>query len=183
VEDQVRECKAWAEANGFVVADDLFFVDRGKSGRTDRRPCYMSMLQHVDDFDVLVVLEPSRLYRKLYKTLQFIAEEIIDLDKRLVFVAQDLDTGKDDRWKFLVPIMGCSTNCGPWRATPTSRRHIRGCMPKDWRGALGRSATTAFRSKAGRPRRANRDGSGKFSKKRRVGSDRFSTGLSTTTCR
>lgn len=106
VEDQVRECKAWAAANNVMVPDGMLFVDRGVTGRKTNRPGYQAMLDRLDDIDVVIVLETSRLHRKLYAVLKFIAEEVVDRNKRVVFVSQGIDTSKDDRYKYLLPILG-----------------------------------------------------------------------------
>lgn len=106
VEDQVRECRAWAAANNVTVAKDMIFIDRGKTGRMTRRPGYQAMLDRFEDIDVVIVLETSRLHRKLYEVLKFISEEIIDRHKRLVFTSQDIDTAKDDRYRTMLPILG-----------------------------------------------------------------------------
>ncbi len=106
VEDQIRECKAWAAANNVVIDDKMIFIDRGKTGRKTNRPGYQAMLDQLDDVDVVIVLETSRLHRKLYAVLKFIAEEIVDPEKRIVFVSQGIDTAKDDRYKTLLPILG-----------------------------------------------------------------------------
>lgn len=105
VEDQIRECKAWAAANNIVVTDDRIFIDRGISGKTSKRPGSQAMLDRMDEIDVVITVRTCRMFRNLRKTLNFIAENVLDTGKRIVFVSQDLDTAKDDRWRYLIPFL------------------------------------------------------------------------------
>ena len=84
----------------------MVFTDAGITARTERRPGYQAMLQKLEQVDAPVCFQTSRLHRKLLAGLRFIAEEIVDTKKRLVFVSQNIDTERDDRWRYLVPILG-----------------------------------------------------------------------------
>ncbi len=99
VDDQVRECQTWAEQNGYTVAPDLIFVDRGKSGRLRRRPSRLALQAALEkgSFDVLVVFATSRLERNDYRIQQFVQEEIVERRKRAVFVMSSVDTN-DPNW-------------------------------------------------------------------------------------
>ncbi|MFA9480299.1 recombinase family protein [Phycisphaerales bacterium AB-hyl4] len=109
VPDQVRECLAWAQANGITVAEDMIFRDEGISGRSDKRPGLEALITALEQnqVDVVIVLQTNRLYRKLYAILRFVAEQIVDCKKRLVFVSQAIDTDEDgERWEYLLPVLG-----------------------------------------------------------------------------
>jgi DNA invertase Pin-like site-specific DNA recombinase len=106
IEDQIRECKAWAAANNVVIPDGMIFIDRGVTGKKSKRVGMQAMLDRLDEIDVVITLRTCRLFRNLYKTLEFIAENILDRGKRVAFVSQDLDTAKDDKWRYFLPILG-----------------------------------------------------------------------------
>lgn len=108
VPDQVRECRDWAAANSVHVADEMIFTDSGVTGRTHRRAGLDKLIQALDQntIDVVIVLQTSRLFRKLYRTLWFVAEQIVDRRKRIVFITQNIDTAKDDRWQYMLPVLG-----------------------------------------------------------------------------
>ncbi|MFP4053561.1 MAG: recombinase family protein [Phycisphaerae bacterium] len=107
IDDQVRECRDWAEANGYSVPDDLVFVDRGKSGRLRRRPGRQAMHDALEDgqFGTLVVFATSRLERNDYRLKQFIQEEIVERGCRAVFIRSGVDTGADN-WELSLTVRG-----------------------------------------------------------------------------
>ena len=106
--DQIRECREWAARHGIEVPDDMVFTDKGKSGRTHKRPGLDALNAALNEgkADNVIVFQTSRLYRRLYLVLQFMAERILDKRRRIVFVTQNVDTATDDRWKYLVPVLG-----------------------------------------------------------------------------
>lgn len=63
------------------------------------------MLERLDVVDAVIVLETARVHRELYAVLKFIAEEVVERKKRLVFVSQGIDTSKGDRYMYLPPIL------------------------------------------------------------------------------
>ena len=107
VDDQVRECRKWAEQNGYSVDPDLIFLDRGKSGRLRRRPGRIALQEALEKgrFDVLVVFATSRLERNDYRIQQFVQEEIVERGKRAVFVMSNVDTN-DQNWDLNLKIRG-----------------------------------------------------------------------------
>ncbi len=104
IEDQVRACHEFADANGIDVRDDLIFSDRAVRGCRRRRTGLQALQQALenDAFDVLLVFVTSRLYRKTYKSLGFVEEEIVDRSKRCVFVRSGIDTADQGRWRQLL---------------------------------------------------------------------------------
>jgi DNA invertase Pin-like site-specific DNA recombinase len=48
---------------------------------------------------VLLVFATNRLYRKAYKSLQFVEEEVVERGGRCIFVKSGIDTADGDRWR------------------------------------------------------------------------------------
>lgn len=67
IAEQIRSCRAWAEANGFVIADEHVFVDDGYSGAHFDRPGWQRLqetaLGAAPPFQALIVTDPSRITR------------------------------------------------------------------------------------------------------------------------
>lgn len=105
----MRECRRWAEEHGYDVPGDMIFSDRGKSGRIRRRPGRLAVQQALEEdrFDVLVVFATSRLERNDYRIQQFVKEEIVERDKRAMFVMSDVDTDDPD-WEMKLKLRGIS---------------------------------------------------------------------------
>ena len=65
VDAQVKECRAWAERNGYVVI--RVFIDRARSGRASDRPDFQEMMDAAADpqceFQVVLVWRFSRFFR------------------------------------------------------------------------------------------------------------------------
>lgn len=103
-EDQVRVCQEWADRNNVYVAPELLFSDRGVSGRKNRRAGLDGLRNAIREkrVDVVIAVSPSRLFRKSYKALQFIEEEIIDHRLRAVFPGLGIDTA-NPLWRQQLP--------------------------------------------------------------------------------
>lgn len=106
IADQIRECLAWAEAHGIIVDKRHIFVDEGKSGRTHKREGFQALLAALagDEIDVVICLSTNRLYRKMYRALQLVEEDIVGKGKRAVFVAQNIDTERTEFWRALFQV-------------------------------------------------------------------------------
>ncbi|HEV3052507.1 MAG TPA: recombinase family protein [Longimicrobium sp.] len=67
IAEQIRLCRACAEANGFAIADEHVFVDSGYSGADFDRPGWQRLqeaaLGEAPPFQALIVTEPSRITR------------------------------------------------------------------------------------------------------------------------
>jgi hypothetical protein len=59
-----------------------------------------------DKVEVVVTFATNRLFRKMYRSLQFIDEEIVSRRKLCVFVAQNIDTEKSEFWRQLIVVFG-----------------------------------------------------------------------------
>ncbi len=71
IEAQLREMRAFAEAKGWVIARE--YVDRGYSGRTDKRPAFRDMIADArsNQFNVLVVHKLDRFSRSVLDILKY----------------------------------------------------------------------------------------------------------------
>jgi DNA invertase Pin-like site-specific DNA recombinase len=62
--DQVRECRRFAEREGYQVAPGLIFEEAGISGASrHNRPKLLELVARIDEWDVLVCFDFSRLAR------------------------------------------------------------------------------------------------------------------------
>ena len=103
-DDQVRLCREFANANGIDVPDHLVFSDEGTTGRKKKRENLMALIQAIESgkVDTVLIFKTSRLFRKTYKALQFVHEEIVGRGLRCVFVAQGIDTDRSEQWRTLL---------------------------------------------------------------------------------
>lgn len=82
---QVDNAKDFAEANGWLVSEDMIFVDDGISGAEFKdRPGLSRMLNSLESFDVLVMSEASRLGRDMTRNAFYLGE-ITDHDVRVFY--------------------------------------------------------------------------------------------------
>ncbi|NOX59055.1 MAG: recombinase family protein, partial [Planctomycetes bacterium] len=104
IEDQVRSCREFADVNGIDIADEMIFSDSSVRGCRTRRPGFTSLRAKLAQgvIDVVLIFSTNRLYRKTYKSLQFVEEEIVDRGIRCVFVRSGIDTADTDRWRQLL---------------------------------------------------------------------------------
>ncbi len=65
IDAQIKEIKAWAERNGYIVV--RVFIDRAKSGRVAARPDFQEMMEAAEDpdceFELVLVWRFSRFFR------------------------------------------------------------------------------------------------------------------------
>lgn len=104
--DQVRVCSEWAEKNDVEVKELHVFSDEAATGKTQNRAGMTAVLAALagDEVDVVITFATNRIYRKMYRSLQFVEEEILDRRKRCVFVAQNIDTEKTEFWRHLMQV-------------------------------------------------------------------------------
>lgn len=99
IDDQVRVCREWAERNGIEVKH--VFSDQAITGKSSRRTGLRELHAALAEnkVDVVIIFTTNRLYRKMYRSLQFVEEEIVDRNKRCVFVQSGIDTADTDDWR------------------------------------------------------------------------------------
>ena len=102
--DQVRACLDWAVNNGVFVARGHVFCDEARTGRKSRRAGVQGLRAALaaNDVEVVLAFATSRLFRKTYKSLQFVEEEVVERGKRCVFVRSGVDTADKERWRALL---------------------------------------------------------------------------------
>ncbi|MEK6239145.1 MAG: recombinase family protein [Planctomycetales bacterium] len=101
IADQVRVIFEAALAVGVFIPRDHVYFDLAVRGWKDRRPGLTALRQAIkrQAFQVFLVFTTSRLFRRTYKALQFVEEELADRGIRGVFVKSNLDTAKDENWR------------------------------------------------------------------------------------
>lgn len=106
IEDQFRAGQEWAEKNNVEIAPQFLLRDEAVSGRQARREALarLKAALEADEIDVVIVVHTSRLFRKMYKALQFVEEEAVERRKRCVFLANGIDTADTDSWKTLLAV-------------------------------------------------------------------------------
>ena len=104
IADQIRVCREWAEANGIDVADAFVFFDEKTSGKKNRRAGFEALIRAVAEnkVDVLITFTTNRLFRKTYRSLKFVEEELVDRRERCVFVKSNVDTDDREHWRKLL---------------------------------------------------------------------------------
>lgn len=106
IEDQIRVCREWAATHGVVVEDRHIFSDSGITGKTHKRAGLTQLINALDkgEVDVAIFYATNRLYRKVYASLQFVEESIMDRGHRCVFVSQNIDTAVTESWSALMSL-------------------------------------------------------------------------------
>ena len=71
IEGQIRECKAYAKRNGFVIVGE--YVDKALTGRTDKRPDFQRMLRDAERgaFDAVLCWKMDRFARNRYDSATY----------------------------------------------------------------------------------------------------------------
>ena len=71
IEGQLRECKAFAEKNGYHIVGT--YIDRALSARTDKRPDFQKMIKESSKglFDTIIVWKLDRFARNRYDSAHY----------------------------------------------------------------------------------------------------------------
>ncbi len=101
IADQVRVLLDEAVSREIYVPEEHVFFDMAMRGYSDRRPGLQSLRNTLSTkrTEVLLVFATNRLFRKNYKALQFVEEEVVELGIRCIFVKSRIDTADGDRWR------------------------------------------------------------------------------------
>ena len=101
IADQVRSLLEEAEQRGIFVPREYVFFDLATRGYKDRRQGLNELRTALAEgkLAVLLVFATNRLYRKAYKSLQFVEEEVVERGGRCIFVNSGIDTADGDRWR------------------------------------------------------------------------------------
>jgi site-specific DNA recombinase len=99
--DQVRSLLEFAVRNRIFVPREFIFVDLAEKGGKERRPGLIQLREALAGckFKTLLVFSTNRFFRKAYKSIKLVEEEIVERGLRCVFVKSGIDTGDKDRWR------------------------------------------------------------------------------------
>jgi DNA invertase Pin-like site-specific DNA recombinase len=101
VGDQIRGILEFAVKNGIFIPRENIFFDLATRGCKERRPGLDRVRDILDRkaAQVLLVFTTNRLFRKNYKCMKFVEEEVVERGLRCVFVKTGIDTAEDNRWR------------------------------------------------------------------------------------
>lgn len=106
IADQVRTLFEEAERENIYIPLENVFFDTAAKGYSSRRPGLNALRTALDkeQVEVLLVFTTNRLFRKTYKSLQFVEEELVERGVRCIFVKSKIDTADEKRWRFVLQI-------------------------------------------------------------------------------
>lgn len=109
IADQIRTIfEAALRLEIFIPLENIFF-DLAVRGYKDQRTglnALRAFLNSGKRVHVFLVFSTNRLYRKNYKSLQFVEEEIVARGIRCIFVKSGVDTADEKRWRMLLQMNG-----------------------------------------------------------------------------
>ncbi len=103
---QVNGCVKYAGLNRIYLPPEMLSTDESVKGRRSRRKG-LARLQAILDakqIDTLLVYKASRIFRKAYKSMGFIEEEVVERGIRAISVFQGIDTNNGQAWRLLFGI-------------------------------------------------------------------------------
>jgi DNA invertase Pin-like site-specific DNA recombinase len=105
IDGQIRKARDWAEKNGFIIHEQLRFIDEAISGTKDRRPGLDQMLAAAErgEFDLLIVESLSRLARSHVYASTVMMKLVYVLKIRIVGIDDGCDTNNSN-WELLAGI-------------------------------------------------------------------------------
>jgi len=101
IEGQLRECKEFAEKNGFTIVST--YIDRAFSAKTDARPQFQKMIKDSSKklFDIVIVWKLDRFARNRYDSAHYKAV----LRKNGVKVVSATETISEDSTGILLELL------------------------------------------------------------------------------
>ena len=106
--DQVRSLFEAALAQKIFIPREFVFYDEAVRGYKDRRPgldqLRAVLARKAKAVDILLVFATNRLFRRMYKALQFVAEAVVERGIRCLFVSSRIDTADQGRWQMLLQL-------------------------------------------------------------------------------
>ena len=99
--DQLRGIFDHAIKLGIYIPREYVFFDLGVKGAKESRPGLdpLRVIIARKAAQVLLVFTTNRLFRKGYKCMKFVEEEIFERGLRAIFVKSGIDTAEDNRWR------------------------------------------------------------------------------------
>jgi site-specific DNA recombinase len=104
--DQVRTLFEAALKQGIFIPRENICFDMATPGYKDQRPGLNRLRELLASggIDVFLVFTTNRLFRKTYKALQFVEEEVVGRGIRCLFVKSGVDSADEKRWRMLLQI-------------------------------------------------------------------------------
>ncbi|MBS3778283.1 MAG: recombinase family protein [Candidatus Thermoplasmatota archaeon] len=89
IDAQLSDIKTYCKLRKWDVYKE--YIDRGYTGRNDKRPSYQDMISSIDKFDMIVCHKLDRIHRNLYNSLKML--RLLD-EQNIGFcsVSQSIDT-------------------------------------------------------------------------------------------
>lgn len=112
--DQVRSLLEKAGSEKIYVPREHICFDQGVRGTQERRPGLQQLrsLLASGTVQVLLVFTTNRLFRKTYKALQFVEEDVVERGIRCLFVKSGVDTADEKRWRMLLQVHSITDEAG-----------------------------------------------------------------------
>ncbi len=106
IADQMRTIFDAAIAERIFIPRENVFYDLAVRGLKLRRRGLDVLREALKQkrFRVFLVFNTARLFRKAYRSMQFVEEELVESGVRAIFVHSDLDTNDQDHWRFMFQI-------------------------------------------------------------------------------
>jgi DNA invertase Pin-like site-specific DNA recombinase len=106
IADQVRGLFEAAVQRGVFIPREHVYFDLAVRGCKEERPGLdgLRALLGRGGLDVLLIFTTNRLFRKTYKALQFVEEEVVERGIRCLFVKSGVDSADTQRWRMLLQI-------------------------------------------------------------------------------
>jgi hypothetical protein len=106
IADQVRSLYEAALKQASFVPRDFVYYDLAVRGYKEQRPGLNGLRARLiaGGIDLLLVFTTNRLFRKTYKALQFVEEEVVERGIRCLFIKSGVDTADADRWRMLLQV-------------------------------------------------------------------------------
>jgi DNA invertase Pin-like site-specific DNA recombinase len=106
IADQVRGCLETAVKQDVFVPRENIFFDLAVRGCKERRPGLQRLreLLSAKVVQTVLIFTTNRLFRKNYKALQFVEEELVERGIRCLFIKSGVDTADEKRWRMLLQI-------------------------------------------------------------------------------
>jgi len=102
--DQIRTLLEEACQKKIYVPAEFIFFDMGVRGyKNDRHELNaLRACLHAKSVKVVLFFATNRLFRKSYRSLQFVVEQVVERGIRALFVKSGVDTADAKRWRSLL---------------------------------------------------------------------------------
>ncbi|WDI42491.1 recombinase family protein [Bremerella sp. P1] len=101
IADQLRSILQDAVRLNIYIPRENVFFDLAVRGFQERRPGLLALREMIEvgNIQTLMIFTTARLYRRAYKCLQFVEEELVERGIRGIFVKSHIDTADGDNWR------------------------------------------------------------------------------------